>query len=68
MNITVANTNIVDSQEIADEAAFVVKVTYTNIKTPILTIDDAIRTHSIIPTPSLKPIVVGDPEGKTVKL
>ena len=55
---------ILDSQEIADEAAFMVKVTYTNIQPPILTLDDAIQKQSTFPTPFLPPVIVGNPQRK----
>ena len=50
----------VDSQELADQAAFMVKVTYTNIQTPVVTIDDAIQKKSFFPLPQLPTIDVGD--------
>ena len=53
---------ILDSQEIADEAAFMVRVTYTNIQPPILTLDDAIQKQSTFPTPFLPPVIVGNPQ------
>ena len=42
-----------------------VKVTYTNIQTPVLTIDDAIQKSSIVPTPQIKDIVVGNADRKS---
>ena len=53
---------ILDSQETADEAAFMVQVTYTNIQPPILTLDDAIQKQSTFPTPFLPPAIVGNPQ------
>ena len=41
-----------------------VKVTYTNIQPPIITVDDAIQKKSFIPNPTAKPFVVGNPERK----
>ena len=52
-----------ETQEIADKAAAMVKVTYTNIKTPILTIDDAIRNKSTFPSP-FPTFKTGNADGK----
>ena len=41
-----------------------VKVTYTNIQTPILTIDDAIKKQSTMAAPYIPDIKVGNPERK----
>ncbi|KAK3726979.1 hypothetical protein QZH41_014709, partial [Actinostola sp. cb2023] len=53
---------VADTQRHADEAALVVKVTYKEIKTPILTIPQAIAAKSFFPSVA-DPLVVGDAEG-----
>ena len=62
-------TNIIgftDTQEIADQAAAMVKVTYANIRAPIIDVDDAIQKQSIIPNPGIKDLVVGDADRKYI--
>ena len=54
---------LLDTQEVADQAAAMVKVSYTNIQPPILTIDDAIQKKSIIPPdPRARDLLVGNPD------
>eukprot|EP00058_Branchiostoma_floridae_P011134 XP_002596622.1 hypothetical protein BRAFLDRAFT_78483 [Branchiostoma floridae] len=52
---------IADTQVHADAMAKAVQVTYTDIKTPILTIQDAITAESFHPI--VKEVVKGDPKG-----
>ena len=56
-----------DTQEIADQAAAMVKVTYAYISAPIIDIDDAVQKQSIIPNPGIKDHVVGVRIVSTVK-
>ena len=52
---------LLDSQETADQAAFRVTVTYTNIQTPIIDLDDAIKKKSFFTLPSwMQKAVVGN--------
>ena len=41
-----------------------VRVTYTNVQPPVMTIDDALEKGEIIPTPDIPDVVVGDAESK----
>lgn len=56
---------VLETQQIADKAAAVVKVTYKDCKPPILTIPQAIEAKSFAPPflPFCQDINVGDAEG-----
>ena len=41
-----------------------VRVTYTNVRPPVMTIDDALEKGEIIHTPDIPDVVVGDAESK----
>ena len=51
------------SQSLADEAAEKVKITYSDCKTPIITVDDAIKAKSFF-SDQIIDEVYGDPDGK----
>ena len=57
-------TNI-ETEGIANTAAGAVKITYSDVKPPILSLQDAIRKKSFFPKPA-KDVVVGDAESKYV--
>ncbi|GFO29431.1 indole-3-acetaldehyde oxidase-like [Plakobranchus ocellatus] len=50
---------VADNRETATAAAEKVKITYKDVKTPIVTIQDAIKKQSFHPDPP-KPLVIGD--------
>ena len=52
-----------DTEGIANTAAGAVKITYSDVKPPILTIQDAIQKKSFFPQPT-KDLLVGDAESK----
>lgn len=52
---------IIESQEIADEAARLVQVTYNSVKPPVLTIDDAIAAKTFCNKP-MPDIIIGTPD------
>ncbi|XP_060599195.1 uncharacterized protein LOC132752826 [Ruditapes philippinarum] len=52
---------VAESQAIAEEGAAAVKVTYNNIKTPVLTIDDAIAANTYFKKP-YQDITIGHPD------
>lgn len=51
-------------EETANRAAAQVQVTYSDQKTPILSIDDGIAQGSFIPSIITKPLVKGDAQSK----
>jgi xanthine dehydrogenase molybdopterin-binding subunit B len=51
------------SQNLADGAAEKVKITYSDCKTPIVTVDDAIKAKSFF-SDQIVNKVYGDPDGK----
>jgi xanthine dehydrogenase/oxidase len=53
---------LIDTQSLADEAAGKVKITYTDVKTPIITIQDAIDAKSFF-SDEIVDQVFGDPDG-----
>ncbi|XP_061183006.1 uncharacterized protein LOC133191267 [Saccostrea echinata] len=57
---------VAETPEIAKMAARKVKVTYSDVKPPILTIEDAIEKNSIFPDEAEK-IIVGDADGAIKK-
>ena len=67
-NYTVCCTShfiLPDAHYTALSAAELVKVTYTNVQPPILTIKDAIQAGSMFPDPA-DPIVQGDAAGEHI--
>lgn len=56
---------LADTQEHANAAAKLVTATYTNIQTPILTIDDAIKAGSFFDVP-INPVISGEPIAKAL--
>ena len=48
-------------------AVYAVKVTYTNVKKPLLDMNEAIQQKSFFPKPC-KDVVVGDPDGRLKRL
>eukprot|EP01127_Copromyxa_protea_P020548 TRINITY_DN6897_c0_g1_i1.p1 TRINITY_DN6897_c0_g1~~TRINITY_DN6897_c0_g1_i1.p1 ORF type:complete len:1483 (-),score=356.31 TRINITY_DN6897_c0_g1_i1:3-4016(-) len=50
---------IATTQKIANDAAKLVVVTYKNIQTPVITIEDALNANSFYPV-EFKPVVLGD--------
>ena len=62
-NVLANNVFVSDSYGTALGAVYAVKVTYTDVQAPILTIEEAILKQSFFPKPC-DDLVVGDPEGK----
>ena len=51
---------LADTLANAQRAVPLVKVTYTNIQTPILTVEEAIAANSFFPIPAIGPVKKGD--------
>ena len=60
---TLVSFSPTDSFGTALGAVYAVKVTYTDVQTPVLTIKEAVAKQSFFPKPC-DDLVVGNPEGK----
>lgn len=58
---------ITENRSTAQEAARKVKITYKDVKTPILTVEDAINNNSYFPVPG-RDVKKGDTESKSITL
>ena len=56
--------HISETQELANMAARQVTVNYTDIKMPVLSIEEGIEANSFHSTGPFKPLIVGNPDSE----